>query len=46
MIPIAKLNIEQAHDGDEELYIVVNAYGEIVYEAYTYEDCEVFVESA
>lgn len=45
MTPTSKLYIEKAHDGDEELFLVTNAYGEVVFEAYTRQACEVFINA-
>lgn len=43
MIPMSNLYIEKAHDGDEELFLVTNAYGEIVFESYNRLACEEFI---
>lgn len=46
MIPITKLYIEHYHDGDEEGWMVTNAYGDVVLDTHDRTEAEAFVNAS
>lgn len=46
MIPTSKLYIEKYHDGDEEGWMVTNAYGDVLLDTHDRSVAEAFVNAA